>query len=329
MTGGRQKGRPNMSTTPDPQIAARGATFRKASRSPFGPDDEIGMLNLVTDATRARILAEADGSKLFDLSVDYFIGMPSWTYAGDPGFQIWMSHTPNGTVVDDPIRVGQEQNRLVSYSGDCITMYTHCGTHIDTLNHFGYCGEIWNGFTEREHLGSRHWTVCGADKQPPIIARGVLIDVATAHDVDVLPNSYAIGEDDLRMALDRQRSEVRAGDVVIIRTGRMKLWPDPDKYALDEPGLNREGAEYLAKAGAIVIGADNLALEHYPGADPENWDVVHTYLFAEAGVPIMEVVNLEELAEEEVFEFAFIAAAMPIRGATGAPMRPIAFPLRR
>jgi kynurenine formamidase len=317
-----------MASTPDPQIAATNATFRKASTSPFGPQDEIGMLNLMTDATRARVLAEADGSKLFDLAVDYFIGMPSWTYAGDPGFQIWMSHTPSGTVVDDPMGVGEEQNRLVSYSGDCITMYTHCGTHMDTLNHFGYCGEIWNGFTEREHLGSRHWSVCGADKQPPIVARGVLVDVAAAHGLDVLPDSYAIGKDDLRMALDRQGSEVRPGDVVFLRTGRMKLWPDPDKYALDEPGINREGAEHLAKAGAIVIGADNLALEHYPGADAENWDVVHTYLFAEAGVPIMEVVNLEELAAEEVFEFALVAAGMPIRGATGAPMRPMAFPLR-
>lgn len=317
-----------MTDISDVPIAAQTATFRKSSTSPFGPTDEIGMLNLMTDATRARVIAEADGAKIFDLSVPYFVGMPCWTYSGDPGFQIWMSHTPSGTVVDDPVEVGTEQNRLVSYSGDCITMYTHCGTHIDTLNHFGYCGEIWNHFNQAEHLGSRHWAVCGADKQPPIIARGVLIDVATALQTDVLPDSYGIGRDDLRLALDRQGSEVRPGDVVIIRTGRMKLWPDPGKYALDEPGINREGAEYLAKSGAILIGADNLALEHYPGADVENWEVVHTYLLAEAGVPILEVVNTEELAAEEVFEFAFVATGMPIRGATAAPVRPIAFPLR-
>jgi kynurenine formamidase len=65
-----------------------------------------------------------------------------------------------------------------------------------------------------------------------------------------------------------------------------------------------------------------------PGADPENWQVVHTYLFAEAGVPIMEVVSLEELASEKVYDFAFIGACLRIRGATGSPMRPIAMPLR-
>jgi len=317
-----------MATTPETPIAANQAAYRKVTRSPFGPEDEIGMINLMTGATRSRIFEEADATKLFDLAVDYFIGMPSWVHAGDPAFQIWMSHTPKGTVVDDPMAVGDEENRLVGYSGDCITMYTHCGTHIDTLNHFGYCGEIWNGFNEREHLGSRHWAVCGAEKIPPIIARGVLVDVVGAHGLDILPDSYGVGEDDLRMALERQRTQVRLGDVVLIRTGRMSLWPDPEKYVLDEPGLNREGAEFLAKAGAMIIGADNVALEQAPAADPENWQVVHTYLFAEAGVPIMEVVNLEELAAEKVYEFAFIAAGMPIRGATGAPMRPIALPLR-
>ena len=82
--------------------------------------------------------------------------------------------------------MGAEQTRLVSYSGDVISMYTHCGTHLDTLNHFGYCGEIWNGYRADRDLGSRHWAVCGAELMPPIIARGVLIDVAAALGVEVL-----------------------------------------------------------------------------------------------------------------------------------------------
>lgn len=310
------------------RIAALTASYREVSESPFGKDDEIGMLNLITADSRQAVWAEADPAKTFDLAVEYFIGMPSWTDAGDPPFQIWMSHTPSGTVVEDPLGVGREQNELVGYSGDCIAMYTHCGTHIDTLNHFGYNGKIWNGYAERDHLGSRHWRVAGAEKQPPIIARGVLIDVAAAHGIDLLPENYGIGERDLREALQRQETELRPGDVVLIRTGRMTVWPEWDAYVKNEPGINREGAEFLAKAGAIVIGADNLALEQMPTADPTNWQVVHTYLFAEAGIPIMEVVNLEELAAEAVYEFAFIGAAMPIRGATGAPMRPIAMPFR-
>ena len=78
-----------------------------------------------------------------------------------------------------------------------------------------------------------------------------------------------------------------------------------------------------------MVGADNHSLEQAPSADPENWQVVHTYLLAEAGVPILEIANLEELAEDKVFEFAFFGACVRLRGATGAPMRPIAMPLRQ
>jgi kynurenine formamidase len=310
------------------KIAALNAKYRTVSQSPFGEGDELGMVNLMDANSVQRVMSEADYGKVFDLAVDYFIDMPSWTGAGDPPFQIWMSHTPSGTVIDDPMQVGKAHNELVAYSGDCIAMYTHCGTHMDTLNHFGYHATIWNGFTEQDHLGSRHWDVAGADKHPPIVARGVLIDVAGLHDVPMLPENYGIGEKDLKAALERQGTELRVGDVVMVRTGRMTVWPDVEAYVTNEPGINREGAEFLAKAGAMILGGDNLALEQMPGTDPENWQVVHTYLFAEAGVPIMEVVNLEELAREEVYDFAFIGACLRIRGATGSPMRPIAMPLR-
>ena len=78
----------------------------------------------------------------------------------------------------------------------------------------------------------------------------------------------------------------------------MQAWPDAGKYMTNPPGLSREGAEFLAKGGAITIGADNHCVEQGPSADPENWQVVHTYL-AEAGIPMMEIVNLEELAGEK------------------------------
>ena len=72
--------------------------------------------------------------------------------------------------------------------------------------------------------------------------------------------------------------------------------------------------------------ADNHCLEQGPSADPENWQVVHTYLLAEAGVPILEIANLEELAQDKVFEFAFFGACIRLRGATGAPMRAAMLP---
>ena len=120
------------------RIAAYAAAFRKATQSPFGSDDEIGMLNLVDGESRRTIMDRADPSRVYDLSVDNFVGMPGWFGAEDQPYQIWMTHTPRGEEADDVVRVGKAANELVSYSGDSISMYTHTGTHIDALNHFGY-----------------------------------------------------------------------------------------------------------------------------------------------------------------------------------------------
>jgi kynurenine formamidase len=287
------------------------------------------MLNLVTPELSASTLAQADAHRIFDLSVDLFPSMPTWTQGGEPPFQIWMNHTPQGSVVDDPVGVGPEQNELVAWSADSISMFTHCGTHVDTLNHFGYHDQIWNGFSTSDHLGSTGWTVAGADAHPPVVARGILIDVAGALDMSVLPESFDIGSDELAMTLSRQGTQVRPGDVALVRTGRGSTWPDPDTYLPREPGLDREGARWLAERGVAMVGADNIALERLPSSDPENWLPVHTYLLAEAGVPIMEVVHLEEVAEEGLYEFCYVGACLKLRGATAGPVRPLAFPLAR
>ena len=92
--------------------------------------------------------------------------------------------------------------------------------------------------------------------------------------------------------------------------------------------MNREGAEFLAKAGASVIGADNLGVEVIPSMPANEWPPVHTYLLAEAGIPMIEVLDLEALSAEKVYEFAFVGACLKIQGATGSPIRPLALPLR-
>lgn len=310
------------------KIIAYNAEFHKVTKSPYGSDDEIGMLNMIDGDSRSKIIGNTDASKVFDLSVDNFIGMPGWFGAGDQPYQIWMTHTPQGEIVANLMGVKKEQNELVAYSGDAISMYTHCGTHIDTFNHFGYNGEIFNGFTARDHLGSRAWDVCGPEKYPPIFARGILLDIAAMHGVDTLEPSHPIGKKDIEDCLKKQDLKIEPGDVVLLRTGQMLRWPDM-AFTQNTPGLNREGAEYIAKHGAIMIGADNLTLEMTPSQHPENFFPVHTYLLAEAGVPILEMVWLEELAAEKVYEFAFFGACIKLRGATGTPMRPVAMPVRR
>jgi kynurenine formamidase len=160
------------------------------------------------------------------------------------------------------------------------------------------------------------------------VARGVLLDVAGLHGVDCLPDSYAVTPDDLRNAAREQGVELRRGDVVCIRFGRMTRWPDYDGYLLDPPGIGLAATRYLCEeAGAMCIAGDTISLEVLPSEEPDVFLPVHCYMFATAGTPIMEVVNLEELAGEGLYEFLFIGMPLPLRGATGAPLRPIAVPL--
>ena len=216
----------------------------QVSDSPWGPADELGAFNLITPESRAAIIARADGSRVFDLSCEYFIGMPTWSALGDPAYHIVMTHDPQRDVVRTPLGLDDDTNRLTSYTGDAISLYTHSGTHIDALIHFGYHGEIYNHFHASEHRGSRHWNKSGVDTIPPIIARGVMLDIAGLNGVDQLAPSYGIGARDLRAAAEKQGVELREGDAVLLRTGRYREWPDAAKFLSDEPGLNLEGAKW-------------------------------------------------------------------------------------
>jgi kynurenine formamidase len=297
----------------------------KVSKSPWGPKDEIGRLNWVTPESQQAILERLNGSKVYDLSVDYFVGMPSWSAAGDPKYDIWMTHTPRGSINDNLSGAGAAVHEKYSYCGDAFTMYTHCGTHLDTLNHLGHFGCFWNGWTQETHLGSRHWTVGGAEKYPNIIARGVLLDVAGLHGVDCLPDSYAVTPDDLKSAAREQGVELRRGDVVCVRFGRMTKWPDYDDYLINPPGLGLAATRYLCEeAGAMCIAGDTISLEVLPSEEPDVFLPVHSYMFATAGAQIIEVVWMEELAADKQHEFAFIGGALKLTGATGSPLRPIA-----
>jgi kynurenine formamidase len=293
----------------------------QAGRSPWGPGDEIGTLNMMSDASRLDVLRQVAGGKVYDLGVDLFVGMPTccaqW---GDPSYQIWLTHAPARAA---------ERERL-SHSGDGVSMYTHTGTHIDTLSHFALEGRIWNRVSAGDALGARGWARSGAEKYPPIVARGVLIDVAGSKKLAQLPASYSITPADLQAALQAQGSKLKPGDVVLIRTGLMTLWPDPSKYRLaNQAGLSLEAAQWLVEAQkAMLLGADNFGVESFPSKESGNFAPLHTYLLAERGVSLLEVLWLEDLARDRVHEFLFVASPLKLRGATGSPVRPLAIPIR-
>lgn len=309
-------------------ILATSQTREAVGTSPWGKTDEIGTLNMMTDASKLAILSKVSSGKSYDLSVDYFVGMPSFHALGDPAYQYWLTHTPRGTVVDNPNGLGKTMNEKVSYTGDAISMYTHMGTHIDALNHFGLNGKIWNGFSADEHLGDKGWKKTGAETIPPIIARGILIDIPASKNTENLPANYRINAADLQAALRQQKVSLQKGDVVLIRTGQAKHYEDAHKFLDQYPGINLDAVKWLIEDQQVMLlGADNLSFEAFPPERADNWVPVHTYLLAEKGVMFIEQMFLEELAKDKIYKFVFIASSLKLRGASAAPLRPIALPL--
>ncbi|WP_421976015.1 cyclase family protein [Roseivirga seohaensis] len=295
-------------------------------KSPWGPTDEIGTLNMMTESSVLNVLSSIISGKSYDLSVDYFVGMPNFHALGDPEYQYWLTHTPHGTVVDNPNGLGEAMNQKVSYTGDAISMYTHMGTHIDALNHFGLEGKIWNGYTPEKYLGDKGWKKTGAETIPPIIARGVLIDIPASH--GELSKNYRISAEDLRIALRKQKVKLAHGDVVLIRTGQARFYEDVNKYLDNYSGISLDAVKWLVEDQQIMLlGADNLSLEAFPPEREDNWVPVHTYLLAQKGVMFIEQMFLEQLAQDKIYEFAFVAASLKLKGASGSPMRPIAIPI--
>jgi kynurenine formamidase len=136
-------------------------------------------------------------------------------------------------------------------------MYIHCGTHIDTMNHFGYRREIDNHFKTHEHVGRPHQG-CVRRGVAPVGDRswrsprrcGAPLRRRAAR------QSRGIGPKDIEGCLRHQRIALQPGDVVLLRTGRIHAWPDPVRYMSNPPRLTRDGASYVAHAGAIMIGSD-------------------------------------------------------------------------
>ena len=207
-----------------------------------------------------------------------------------------------------------------SSAADAIAMGTHTGTHIDALNHFSCCGKLHGGVAaEAEQSWEGGLEKHSIDGVPPILRRGVLLDVAGRYGAP-LPDDFEVTPAELERAAEG--IEIRPGDVVLLRTGWAQYFGDARKFISEVrgPGPALAGAQWLSAHGVYAAGSDTVAFEKVPDASMP----VHVHLLVESGIHIIECLNLEELAVEGVKEFLFVALPLKIRGATGSPVRPVA-----
>jgi len=206
-------------------------------------------------------------------------------------------------------------------------MFLHTGTHLDSLAHIalGDDAHWYGGFTADKDLGDFGPLKADASTMPPVVTRGVLLDVAKAKGVDAIAAHEAITSADLELTARLQGTPIEDGDVVLVRTGYLASWPDRDLLAQHAgAGIDLSAAHWLHERGCVIVGADTETVEQVPPAVPGNPHPVHSFLLVEQGIPLLELADLEGLARDDVHVFAFVSLPVKIRGGTGALVDPIA-----
>jgi kynurenine formamidase len=304
----------------------------------WGNGDEVGALNEMTDQSRLAAVRLVREGKVYDLGVHY--DRTSWKWPGHNPGEIISFRTPEGVKRQQDVPFAKTASGTAWHSC-AVFLSDNVGTQIDSLCHAteGDDDHWYNGFTEKEWGGNWGPRKCDASTIPPVVARGVLIDVAGDKGLEALPGHYPITVEDLRHALGRQKTELRPGDVVLVRTGTMRYWGETGSdherlKAHDSAGLTVESARWLVEQqGAMMLCTDTSGLEYWPrdAEAAEHWQKhksfmpVHNYLLIQQGVHIGEFHYLEDLARDRVYEFCYLCVTNKVKGTTaGFVLRPVA-----
>jgi 4-oxalocrotonate tautomerase family enzyme len=264
-------------------------------------------------------LPDLDGAmQVFDLEQPRQEGMPIFP-AHRPGYS-YLLHRHH----EDEYKPADGGPRT-SASGVIICM-EHTGTHIDAICHQADGLTLFGGVPVNGVQTGKGFTQLGVEEIPPIIAPGVLLDVAGSLGVESLEPGSAVSSDDLEACCARQNVDVQPGNIVLVRTGNaQRYWTDPEGY-LAGPGMATSASKWLAERRVLAVGADNMAWDVIGLRDPELGVMLpgHLILLARHGIYIVENLQLEELAASGRYSFFFVCTPMKFVGATGSPVRPLA-----
>ena len=214
-----------------------------------------------------------------------------------------------------------------SAANDMITTGTHVGTHIDALAHVSQDGRLHGGADAHEACIGGKYVEHGVHTIEPMIRRGVLVDVAAHLGVPTLAGGYEITLEDFLGTLAAQGTEVRRGDVVLIRSGWGAKFDEGAAYVggpSGVPGIGAEVGEWLAGRGIHAAGADTIAFECLQPGAGHGLLPVHRIFLVEHGIYIIEAMDLEGISADCVHEFTLVLVPLNIFGATGSPVRPLA-----
>ena len=300
------------------ELAARVSNWGR-----WGDDDELGTLNLIDAAARARGAAAVRSGKAFSLAVRLDQGSPQ--VGSIPG-----RVNPLRTMTMLNAEYGGSPD-AACFNDDVVTMGLQAATHWDALAHVTYGGRLYNGFPASSVTADGGATRCGISRVKVLTTRGVLLDVAGALGVDRLEPGYGIQPDDLDAALASANVELAPGDVVLVRTGHMQLYKARDRVTYTtgpQPGLTMKTVPWFRDADVAAVATDTVAFEVYPGEDEKILFPVHLLHLRDMGMLQGQNFDLEALAADcrtdGVCDFLLEASPLPFTGGCGSPVNPVA-----
>jgi kynurenine formamidase len=274
--------------------------------SPFGADDQLGMLNHLTDAKRLAALSSVRQGRLYDLGHVLDETVPVF-----PGRYFRQTLVTTAHHANEAMPFGDNE---VNWITEIVSGTMQLGTHLDALSHLQIGERGYNGWTVAELAGPDGTMKLGAETIPQIVTKGWLVDVS----VQGLGRGGVIGLDDLGGV------EPEPGDAVLFHTGWGAHWEDAETYLSGEPGPGYEVADWLVEHGVALTGCDTWSFGPVPAEDPARPFEVPQMLNVRHGVFVLENLATSELAADGVGEFALVLTHPKLRGATGAWVSPIA-----
>ena len=291
------------------------------TKSKWGPKDEIGAMNLITPKS---VLQAA---KLIKTGKTYNLGIiiDSKTPAFPPRSMSLTILQPN------QIGISGLGPTKMTYNDDIFMGWLGIGPQIDGLGHIGINHVYYNGHKDKDFAKANGLTKLGIEKYPPIVARGIVLDMAGYFGVKIIKEGTPYRKEDIIGAAKKQGVEIRKGDVVLFHSGWLNLLDgkdgtkkDPKRYGGVEPGLGKTGAAYLISKEVVAVGADNWGIEAVPFPKGTGVFEIHQMLIPKNGIVLFETMDTRELVKDKAWEFLFVLGAARIRGAVQMIINPIA-----
>ena len=294
---------------------AQGAWAQDWFPSEHGADDTLGAVNHLSPEKVVQAARLVKTGKTYPLGV-----VTGWDTPAYPPRQYAITVIQPGQ--DSGPTMGA--NRATG-NDDLLYTWMGIGSQLDGLGHMGEEHVYYNGHKASDFVTPKGLKALSIDKIPPIVTRGVLLDMTRYFDANPLPAGTVFNEKEIRAQAAAQGVAIEKGDVVLFHTGWQDLADtDPVKFMSGEPGLGFGGAQYLASLDVVAVGSDTWGVEAIPHEDSTLAFPVHVELLAKNGIYILENLDSGALAADEGWEFLFVLGQPRFEGAVQAVINPVA-----